>query len=150
MQSFESLLPPVPKPIGSYVSAVRSGNLIFTSGALPLEDGKLAFSGKAGDIAAGQAAARLACLNALSAAAHLAGGLERIQRIVKVTGYVNADSDFADQPKIINGASDLLTEIFGEKGRHARAAVGVSSLPLNAMVELELIVETASEPSVNA
>ena len=137
-------LPPVARPAGNYVPAVRAGNLVFTAGQVPFERGKLRFAGKVGDTVSqrdAQHAARLCALNALSAAASEAGGLDRIARIVKVVGYVASAPGFNGQPQVMNGASDLLGEVFGEAGQHARSAVGVAELPLDAPVEVELVVE---------
>jgi enamine deaminase RidA (YjgF/YER057c/UK114 family) len=137
-------LPDVPEPAGSYVPAVRAGSLVFTAGQLPLEDGKLPRTGKVGDavtLAEAREAARRCALNALAAAAAAAGGLDRVARVVKVTGYVASTPGFERQPEVINGASDLIGEVFGEAGRHARSAVGVAVLPLDAPVEVELVAE---------
>ena len=137
-------LPPVATPAGNYVPAVHAGNLVFTAGQMPFVRGELAFSGKVGDTVSqqdAQHAARLCALNALAAAAAEAGGLDRIARIVKVVGYVASAPGFNSQPQVMNGASDLLGEVFGEAGLHARSAVGVAELPLNAPVEVELVVE---------
>jgi enamine deaminase RidA (YjgF/YER057c/UK114 family) len=137
-------LPPVVTPLAAYVPAVRSGSLIFTAGQLPMVDGQLVSAGKVGaEVGAAEAAAlaRTCALNALAAAADAAGGLSLIKRIVKLTGYVASAPDFTGQPQVVNGASELLLEIFGDAGRHARSAVGMAVLPLNAPVEIELIVE---------
>ena len=137
-------LPPVSTPAGSYVPATRSGDLVFTAGQLPLRDGKLSASGKVGESVTAEAAneaARLCGLNALAAAASEAGGLDNIRRVVKVTGFVASAAGFNAQPAVINGASDLLGEVFGPDGLHARSAVGVAELPLGAPVEVEIIVE---------
>ncbi len=139
-------LPRVPKPAGSYIPAVRAGSLLFTAGQVPVESGELRFTGKVGDAVSleeAQQAARICALNALAAVASEAGGLDRISRVVKVVGYVASAPGFNAQPQVINGASDLLGEVFGEAGRHARSAVGVAELPLDAPVEVELIVELA-------
>jgi len=137
-------LPPVPKAIASYIPANLSGKLVFTSGQLPSEEGKVVFTGKVGidstKESAGDAAKR-ACLNALAAIKGVVGDLDSIHRIVKLGVYVASSPDFYEQHIVANSASDLLLEIFGERGRHARFAIGVSSLPLNAVVELELTVE---------
>jgi enamine deaminase RidA (YjgF/YER057c/UK114 family) len=138
-------LPALAAPIGSYVPANRSGRLIFTSGQLPFRDGKLAYVGQVpNDVPVEKAAdgARIAMQNALAAAAKTAGGVDNIERVVRVCVYVNSGPGFAEQPKVANGASDLLTQIFGDAGKHARSAVGAVSLPLNAVVEVELVVET--------
>jgi enamine deaminase RidA (YjgF/YER057c/UK114 family) len=137
-------LPPVPEPAGSYVPATRAGTLVFTAGQVPFEGGELAMTGKVGDAVTledAKEAARLCALNALAAAAAAAGGLNNISRIVKVTGYVSSAPGFNGQPQVLNGASDLLGEVFGEAGLHARSAVGVAELPLDAPVEVELVVE---------
>lgn len=137
-------LPSPPAPAGSYVPVVISHNLAFVAGQIPTEAGQIKFKGKVGKditIEAGREAARLCTINALAQLRSALGNLDRIKRVVKVTGFVNCDPSFADQPKVINGASDLLVQVFGENGRHARAAVGVSSLPLDSAVEVEFIVE---------
>ncbi len=137
-------LPPVAAPGGAYVPAVRSGAFVYTSGQLPTVDGKLPAVGKVGgEVSVSDAAglARTCALNALAAAASQAGGLDGIRRIVKVTGFVASAPGFGGQPQVVNGASELLIEVFGEDGRHARSAVGVAELPLNSPVEVELIAE---------
>ena len=140
-------LPQIPSPAGSYVPAVRTGNLVFTAGQVSFEDGEIRVTGKVGDAVSleeAQHAARLCALNALAAAASEAGGLDRISRIIKVVGYVASAPGFNGQPQVVNGASDLLGEIFGENGHHARSAVGVFELPLGVPVEIEMIVELVS------
>ena len=140
-------LPPVVAPVAAYVPAVRTGGLVYTSGQLPMVDGKLPAVGKVGAEVSGTDAADMArtcALNALAAAASAAGGLDAIARIVKVTGFVASAPGFSGQPQVVNGASELLLEVFGEDGRHARSAVGVAELPLNAPVEVELIAELRS------
>lgn len=137
-------LPQVPKPVAAYVPAVLVEKFIFTSGQIPFVDGELIYKGKVGgelSESQGYEAAKICVINCLSAIKELAGGLDNIERIVKVTGFVNSAPGFVGQPKVINGASELLGEIFGEAGRHARAAVGVSELPLDAAVEVEMIVK---------
>ena len=137
-------LPPVAAPGGAYVPAVRSGAFVYTSGQLPTVDGKLPAVGKVGgEVSVSDAVglARTCALNALAAAASQAGGLDGIRRIVKVTGFVASAPGFGGQPQVVNGASELLIEVFGEDGRHARSAVGVAELPLNSPVEVELIAE---------
>ena len=137
-------LPPAPKPIASYVPAVRTGNLVFLAGQGPMADGKPTITGKVGaDVSEEQAnkAARATTLVLLAALRAEIGSLDRVARIVKVVGFVNSAPGFTRQPWVMNGASDLLVEIFGEAGRHARSSVGVSELPLNIPVEIELIVE---------
>lgn len=137
-------LPSPPAPAGSYVPVVISNNFAFVAGQIPTEGGQVKFRGKVGrDITteAGQQAARLCTINALAQLKSALGSLDRVRRVVKLTGFVNCESSFVDLPKVVNGASDLLVQVFGENGRHARAAVGVSSLPLESAVEVELIVE---------
>lgn len=137
-------LPPPVAPAGSYVPVVVSHNFAFVAGQIPSEAGHVKFKGKVGrdiPIEAGQQAARLCTINALAQLKSALGSLDRIKRVVKVTGFVNCDPSFADQPKVVNGASDLLVQVFGEAGKHARVAVGVSSLPLDSALEVELIVE---------
>jgi enamine deaminase RidA (YjgF/YER057c/UK114 family) len=139
-------LPPVAAPQAAYVPAVRTGNYVYVSGQLPMVDGKLQATGKVGDsVSAADAAglARICALNAIAAAASIAGGVDAITRIVKVTGFVASVPSFTGQPQVINGASELLIEIFGEAGRHARSAVGLAVLPLDSPVEVELIAEVA-------
>ncbi|HEY2239370.1 MAG TPA: RidA family protein [Streptosporangiaceae bacterium] len=140
-------LPAVAPPGGSYVPALRTGQYVYTAGQLPFVDGKLPTTGKVGaevSVEEARDLARLCALNALAAAAQAAGGLSAITRIVKVVGFVASAPSFTSQPQVINGASDLLTEVFGEAGQHARSAVGVAVLPLDTPVEVELIAEVAS------
>jgi enamine deaminase RidA (YjgF/YER057c/UK114 family) len=137
-------LPPVAAPLAAYVPAVRTGSYVYTAGQLPLADGRLLQTGKVGvQVGVDEAAAlaRTCALNALAAVASVAGGLSAVTRIVKVTGFVASDPSFTGQPLVVNGASELLSEVFGEAGRHARSAVGVAVLPLDAPVEVELIAE---------
>jgi len=137
-------LPDPPKPVGAYLPCVRAGNLVFVSGQLPFRDGRLAFAGKIPadvSVADGATAARQAALNALAIAAHAVGGMANIARVVRLGVFVNSSAGFVEQPKVANGASDFLAAVFGEAGKHARVAVGVSELPLNAAVEVELLVE---------
>lgn len=146
MSSMNLSLPVPPKPAGSYVPVVRTGNLLFVSGQIPVRDGKIEFQGKVPTNVsvetAGQAA-KLCIINALAQLKSELGTLDRVSKIVRVSGFVNSAPDFTDQPKIINAASDLLFEIFGEKGRHSRIAVGVASLPLNSTVEIDLVAEVS-------
>jgi len=139
-------LPVLAKPVAAYVPAVISGNLVFTSGQLPFIDGALPETGKLGagvDADAAKGYARQCALNALAAVESVIGSLDRVTRIVKVVGFVASDPSFTGQPGVINGASEVLGEIFGEAGQHARSAVGVPVLPLDSPVEVELIVEFA-------
>ncbi len=137
-------LPEAPSPLGSYIPIVRTGNLVFLSGILPLIKGKLLRQGRVGeDISLDEARddARTAAINALSVLKANIGSLNKVKRCVKITGYVASAPDFTEQPKVLNAASDLMFEIFGEAGRHARAAIGVNVLPLNSPVEIEFIFE---------
>jgi len=140
-------LPPVVAPLAAYVPGVLAGGFVYTSGQLPMVDGKLLAVGKVGGEVSAQDAAGLArtcVLNAIAAAAAAAGGLDAISRVVKVTGFVASAPGFSGQPQVVNGASELLIEMFGEDGRHARSAIGVAELPLNAPVEVELIAQIRS------
>ena len=133
-----------PKPLGSYVSCVQTGNLLFLSGVLPFRDGKLARTGRVGETITLDEAkedARQIVINAISVIKANIGDLNKISRCVKVNGFVASAADFYDQPKVLNGASDLLFAIFGEAGKHARAAVGVNALPMNTPVEIDFIFE---------
>lgn len=137
---------PVPaKPVANYVPWVRTGNLVFISGQVPLENGKVAYAGQLGDTVSledGAKAARLCAINVIAQLKDACGGdLDRVKRVVKLVGFVNATASFADHPKVINGASDLMVEVFGDKGRHARSAVASPSLPLGVATEVEAIVE---------
>lgn len=137
-------LPAVAAPAGRYVPAVRTGNLVFTSGQLPMVDGKLVATGKVGAGVSPDEAVevvRVATLNAIAAAAEQAGGIDNIRRILRVTVFVASDPAFTGQALVANGASNLLGDIFGDAGAHARSAVGMAALPLDAPVELELVVE---------
>jgi enamine deaminase RidA (YjgF/YER057c/UK114 family) len=138
------LLPETSKPLAAYIPAVQSGNLVFTSGQLPMIAGSLAETGKVGGSVSAERAKELAtvcALNALAAVKTVIGDLDKIKRIVKVVGFVSSTPEFTGQPAVVNGASEFLGEVFGEKGIHARSAVGVAVLPLDAPVEIELIVE---------
>jgi enamine deaminase RidA (YjgF/YER057c/UK114 family) len=139
-------LPAAAAPAANYVPFVRSGNLLFTAGQLPLKDGKLQVSGLLGrevDTAAGAEAAKLCAINILAQAKAALGDLEKIARVVKITVFVASTPDFTEQHLVANGASDFLAAVLGERGKHARAAVGMASLPLNAAVEVEAIIEIA-------
>ncbi|MDP3683937.1 MAG: RidA family protein [Ignavibacteria bacterium] len=138
------VLPTVPVPLAAYVPGVRTGNLIFTSGQLPMEDGTLKYKGKVGTELSEQDAkhaAQIAVLNCLAVVKSILGNLDLVERVVKLNVFVNSDSRFFNQPEVANGASELLVKIFGENGKHARAAVGVNVLPRDASVEIEMIVE---------
>lgn len=138
-------LPPKPRAIANYVSAVRTGNLVFVAGHGPSKDGQLVYRGKLGqdvDVETGYKAAQLVALNMLASLKEEIGDLDRVRRIVKLLGMVNCTPDFGQQPEVINGASDLLVHVFGEeRGWHARSAVGMGSLPRGISVEVEMIVE---------
>ena len=142
-------LPPVAPPVAAYVPAVRTGNYVYTSGQLPFVDGKLQGTGKVGEgVTVDEAAglARTCALNALAAASSVAGGLDAIVRIVKVTCFVSSAPDFTGQAQVANGASEFLIEVLGDAGRHARSAVGMAVLPLDSPVEVELIAEVVPNP----
>ncbi len=137
-------LPEVPTPLGNYVPFVRTGNLVFISGMLPLKEGKLIKEGKLGaevSLEDGVLLARASAINGLAVLREAAGSLDNVTRCVKVTGYIASAQGFTDQPKVINGASDLMKEVFGARGLHARAAVGANELPMNTPVEIEFIFE---------
>jgi enamine deaminase RidA (YjgF/YER057c/UK114 family) len=140
-------LPAVAAPVASYVPAVREGDLVHTSGQLPFVDGALAVTGKVGaevDAETAQQLAATCALNAIAAAASVAGGVDNIERVVKVVGFVASDPSFTGQPGVVNGASNLLREVFGDAGQHARSAVGVAVLPLDSPVEVEIVVRVRS------
>ncbi len=137
-------LQPAPTPVGSYLPAVRSGKLVFTSGQLPTRDGAMLCSGKVPadvSLADAQQAARQAVLNALSAVVTITGSVDEIVRVVRLNCFVNSGAGFTEQAQVANGASDLLMEVFGDAGRHSRCAIGAAELPKNAPVELDLVVE---------
>jgi enamine deaminase RidA (YjgF/YER057c/UK114 family) len=144
-------LPPVAAPVAAYVPAVRFEDVVYTAGQLPLVNGTLWAVGKVGaEVSADEAAdcARIAALNALAAVVDLTGDLDVVRRIIRVVVYVASAAGFTDQPLVANGASQLLGDIFGEAGRHARSAVGVAVLPLDAPVEVELVVSVGSTPTI--
>jgi enamine deaminase RidA (YjgF/YER057c/UK114 family) len=144
LASLNIILPSPPKPAGSYVPVVITGKLAFVSGQIPIKDGKVAFLGKVPkdiSVEEAQKAAKLCIINALAHLKNELGSLDRVLKIVRVSGFVNSTPEFIDQPKVINAASDLLYEIFGSKGQHSRIAIGVASLPLNSCVEIDIIVE---------
>ena len=144
LKSLNITLPSPPKPAGAYVPVIKSDHTVYVSGQIPIKDGKLAFKGKVPNdqsLEQAQEAAKLCALNALAQLKSELGSLDKISKILRVSGFVNSVPDFTEQPKIINSASDLLFKIFGEKGKHSRIAVGVASLPLGATVEIDMIVE---------
>lgn len=140
-------VPAAAAPVANYVGYVQTGKLVFVSGQVPIKDGKFQFQGKLGagmSLEDGQAAARLCAINVISQVKAACGGdLDRVQRVVKLTGFVNSTGEFTDQPKVVNGASDLMVEVFADKGRHSRAAVSAASLPAGVAVEVEAVVEIA-------
>ena len=140
-------IPNAPKPAGSYVPIVLTGKLAFVSGQIPIKDGQVVYQGKVGDtqsIGDAQEAAKLCVINGLAQIEAYCGTLDNLEKIIKISGFVNSIKDFTEHPKVINAASDLLMKIFDEKGRHSRIAIGVSSLPLNATVEIDMVVEIAN------
>jgi len=143
INSLDITLPNPPTPAGSYIPAVKTGNLLFISGQIPMEDGKVLFTGKVSDdnLETAQKSARMCAINLLAQMKRELGNLDRVTRIVRLSGFVNSDPEFYQHPKVINAASDLFFEIFGDKGKHARIALGAGSLPLNSMTEIDAIVE---------
>ncbi len=144
LQSMGITLPETPKPVAAYIPAIQTGNLVFTSGQIPMVKGELKYKGKLGlEITKqqGYEAAKLCAINALSAVKSLIGDLDKIEQIIKVVGFVASADGFTEQPAVVNGASEFLQEALGEKGVHARSAVGVAELPLGVAVEVELIVK---------
>lgn len=143
LQKLGITLPEPPTPAGSYIPAVKTGNLLFISGQIPFEGGKVAFTGKVSDknLETAQKSARLCAINILAQIKRELGSLDKVSRIVRLSGFVNSVPEFSSQPKVINGASDLIYEVFGEPGKHSRIAVGVASLPLDSMTEVDAIVE---------
>jgi enamine deaminase RidA (YjgF/YER057c/UK114 family) len=140
------VLPPPPPAVAAYVPWVRTGNLVLTSGQLPWKDGQMAFAGKLGaelNEQQGYQAARLCALNALAQLKEAVGDLEKVRRIVRVEGFVHCAPGFRGHPQVLNGASDLINEVFGPRGAHARTAVGINEMPLNAAIELCLTAEVS-------
>ena len=138
-------LPDPPTPAGAYIPAVKTGNLLFISGQIPMKEGKVVFTGKVSNdnIETAQKSAQMCAINLLAQIKRETGSLDKVSRIVRLSGFVNSEPDFVQQPKIINPASDLFFEVFGEKGKHSRIAVGVASLPLDSMTEIDAIVEVS-------
>lgn len=138
-------IPEAPKPLAAYIPAIQEGNLVYTAGQLPMVAGELKYKGKLGASVSeeeGQKAAQTCAINCLSVIKSVIGSLDKIERVVKVTVFINSADDFTAQPKIANGASEFLVNVFGEAGKHVRSAVGVNALPLGAAVEIEMIVKT--------
>ena len=137
-------VPAVAIPVANYAPGIKIGNLIYVSGQLPMADGKLAYQGKLGEtysLEQGYEAAKLCALNCIGVLKSLAGDLDLVEKVIKITGFVNSAAGFTDQPKVVNGASDLLGQVFGEAGVHSRSAVGAFELPLGACCEVEMIVQ---------
>ena len=143
LNSLEIKLPNPPTPAGSYIPAIKTGNLPFISGQIPMEDGKVLFTGKVTDsnLETAQKSARMCAINILSQIKKELGSLDKVTRIVRLSGFVNSDAEFYQHPKVINAASDLFFEIFEDKGKHSRIAVGVACLPLNSMTEIDAVIE---------
>ena len=143
IKSLEITLPNPPTPAGSYIPAVKTGNLLFISGQIPMENGKVLFTGKVTDdnLETAQKSERMCAINLLAQMKREVGDLDKITRIVRLSGFVNSDAEFYQHPKVINAASDLFFEIFGDKGKHSRIAVGVACLPLNSMTEIDAVIE---------
>jgi len=143
IKSLDITLPNPPTPAGSYIPAVKTGNLLFISGQIPMEDGKVLFTGKVSDdnLETAQKSARMCAINLLAQMKRELGNLDRVTKIVKLSGFVNSYPEFYQHPKVINAASDLFFEIFGDKGKHARIALGAGSLPLNSMTEIDAVIE---------
>lgn len=138
-------LPEPPTPAGAYIPVVKTGNLLFISGQIPMENGKVVFTGKVSDnnLETAQKSARMCAINLIAQIKRATGDLDKVLRIVRLSGFVNSDTDFTQHPKVINPASDLFFDVFGEKGKHSRIAVGVANLPLNSMTEIDAIVEVS-------
>ena len=143
LKKLEVTLPIPPTPAGSYVPAIKTGNLLFISGQIPMEDGKVIFTGKVtnDNMETAKKSAKMCAINLLAQMKRELGSLDKVTKIVRISGFVNSDPDFYQHPKIINAASDLFFEIFGDKGKHSRIAVGVACLPLNSMTEIDAIIE---------
>ena len=143
LESMGIKLPNPPTPAGSYIPVVKVGNLLYISGQIPMEDGKVVFTGKVSDdnLETAQKSAKICVINILAQIKREIGNLEKVSKIIRLSGFVNSSLEFYQHPKVINAASDLLFEIFGEKGKHSRIAVGVASLPLNSMTEIDAIIQ---------
>ena len=143
IKSLGITLPNPPTPAGSYIPAIKTGNLLFISGQIPMESGKVLFTGKVTDenLETAQKAARMCAINLLAQMKRELGSLDKVKKIVRLSGFVNSDAECYQHPKVINAASDLLFEIFGDKGKHSRIAVGVACLPLNSMTEIDAVIE---------
>jgi len=136
-------LPIPPTPAGSYVPAIKTGNLLFISGQIPMEEGKVIFTGKVtnDNLETAQKSAKMCAINLLAQIKRELGSLDKVTKVVRLSGFINSDAEFYQHPKVINAASDLFFEIFGDKGKHSRIAVGVACLPLNSMTEIDAVIE---------
>ena len=143
IKALKITLPNPPTPAGSYIPAVKTGNLLFISGQIPMEEGKVLFTGKVSDdnLETAQKSAKMCAINLLAQMKRELGDLDKVTRIVRLSGFVNSDPEFYQHPKVINAASDLFFEIFGDKGKHSRIAMGVACLPLNSMTEIDAVIE---------
>ena len=143
LKSLEITLPNPPTPAGSYIPAIKTGNLLFISGQIPMENGEVLFTGKVTDdnLETAQKSARMCAINLLAQMKKELGSLDKVKKIIRLSGFVNSDAEFYQHPKVINAASDLFFEIFGDKGKHSRIAVGVACLPLNSMTEIDAVIE---------
>ena len=144
LKELDIQIPIPPSPAGSYIPVVTTGNLAFVSGQIPMREGKIIFEGKVPEtqsVDSAREAAKICIINGLAQLKANLGSLDRITKFVRISGFVNSNSDFIEQPKVINSASDLLVEVFGDMAKHSRIAVGVASLPLNSTVEIDMVVE---------
>ena len=143
IKALEITLPNPPTPAGSYIPAVKTGNLLFISGQIPMEEGKVLFTGKVSDdnLETAQKSAKMCAINLLAQIKRELGSLDKVTKVVRLSGFINSDAEFYQHPKVINAASDLFFEIFGDKGKHSRIAVGVACLPLNSMTEIDAVIE---------
>ena len=143
LKSLQITLPNPPTPAGSYIPAIKTGNLLFISGQIPMDNGKVLFTGKVTNenLETAQKSAKMCAINLLAQMKRELGSLDKVTRIVRLSGFVNSDAEFYQHPKVINAASDLFFEVFGDKGKHSRIAVGVACLPLNSMTEIDAIIE---------
>ena len=147
LKELSIVIPTPPSPAGSYIPVVTTGNLAFVSGQIPMKEGKVVFEGKVPDeqsLESAREAAKICIINGLAQLKANLGTLDKITRFVRISGFVNSEPDFTEHPKVINAASDLLVEIFGDMAKHSRIAVGVASLPLNSTVEIDIVVEFSS------
>ena len=143
LKTLEITLPVPPTPAGSYIPAIKTGNLLFISGQIPMDEGKVIFTGKVTDdnLETAEKSARMCAINILAQIKRELGSLDKVTKVIRLSGFVNSDAEFYQHPKVINAASDLFFEIFGDKGKHSRIAVGVACLPLNSMTEIDAVIE---------